>query len=309
MSTDQEWNAFLGGKIDRFLGELQGIEIVIAPDTGERRVVRVHVPYMTQTVTVIDRKQAFATLEPRHQRRLIRVKEARSHAPAVVKAFLHEQFYRSDGSEKPIAKGRADAQEIQRFLQAAVDRGLIPLTANSHDLRGWLHRYGIGLDCSAFVQHALTRLVQASRAAAGETPGGKDGDSLGFVRTGWVYRDVTESADRDLFAHIPTPGAARPGDVLVKPGHLRMVARIERALDGAVILHLVESVSASGVPFGQATPEADLGPRRLQVKYPEPDRPIGEQTPLHRAHEGDAFDADRVESLYVLGRLRALNPY
>jgi hypothetical protein len=309
MNTDQEWDAFLRDEIDRFLSEFQGMETVVAQDTGEPSVVRVHSPYMMQTVTLVDREQAFARLKPRHQQRLIRVKEARENAPAAVKAFLHEQFYGSDGGEKPVAQGRADAKEIQRFLQAAVDRGLVPVVAGSHDLRAWLKRYGIGLDCSAFVQHALTRLVRASHAAVGEAPDERDGSGLGFVRSGWVYRDVTESAARDLFAHIPAPGAARPGDVLVKLGHLRMVADIERAPAGAVILHLVESISASGIPSGQATTEVDIGPRRLQVKYPEPDRPIGEQTPLHRAWGSDAFEADKVESLYVLGRLRALNPY
>ena len=134
MHTDQERDAFLRKEIDRFLSEFQNMETVIQ-EHGETRVVRVHVPYMLQTVTIIDREQDFARLRPRHQRRLLRVKNARDNAPAAVKSFLHAQFYNSDGSERPVAKGRADAQEIRRFLQAAVDRGSVSATAGSHARR------------------------------------------------------------------------------------------------------------------------------------------------------------------------------
>jgi hypothetical protein len=306
MNNNQAQAAWLKNEIDRFLDEFQAMAIAVADQRGQAKVVRVHVPYMMQTVRIIDREDDFARLKVRHQRRLLRVKKARDNAPAEVKAFLRAQCYDSDGRENWIASGRADAQAIRRFLQAAVDAGLVDATAGSQALRAWLRQYGIGVDCSAFVQHALVRLVRSSRAAAGKAPGARDGSGLGFVRSGWVYRDVTESADGDLFCHVPTPGAARPGDVLVKRGHMRLVTGSERTADGAAILHLVESISASGIPYGQVTVEVDIGPRRLQVKYPQPERRIGEQLPLHRAGESSPFKEDDEERLYVIGRLRAL---
>jgi hypothetical protein len=309
----RNWSAFVAQEIDRFLREFQGIEIVVTLQDSQPVVVRVHTPYMMQTVTIVDRAHAFAKLRPRHQRRLVRARAARQDAPASVRAFLNEQFYRDDGSERAIAGGRADADAIRRSLQAAVDRGLVPVSADkphpdSRDLRDWLKRYGIGLDCSAFVQHALTRLVRAGRAAMGVPASERDDVVLGFVRTGWVYRDVTgEPGEPDLFALVPTPGEARPGDVHVKPGHIRLVEGIEWTPDGAAILHLVESISAAGIPTGQDTEEVDIGPRRLQVRYPLRNLSIAEQVPLRRAGSSGPFEADEMECLYVVGRFRALD--
>ena len=127
------------------------------------------------------------------------------------------------------------------------------------------------------------------------------------MRSGWVYRDVTGQSDRtDLFALVPTPEAAWPGDILVKPGHVRWVERPETTSDGALILHLIESISAQDVPCEQDAAEVDVGPRRMQVRYPHPDRPIGEQAPQRHAWGIDGFESDEVEPLYVLGRLRSL---
>ena len=100
---------------------------------------------------------------------------------------------------------------------------------------------------SMSVQHALARLPRAGRVTVRNAPEKNDG-GLGFVRSGCVYRDVTRSFGSDRFAHVPTPADAKPGDVLVKPGHLRLVAGKEIAPAGAAILHLVESTSATSIP-------------------------------------------------------------
>ena len=267
---------------------------------------------MMQTVSIIEDESAFAKLKPRHQDRLRRVKAARDAAPREVRAFLQRQFYASDGSERTIAKGRASPKDVRVFLQEAVDRGLVSpgegrLHPDASDLRGWLRRYGVGVDCSGFVQHALNSLLAACHAAAGWTDGAQE--AVGFVRAGWVYRQA--SADQpeadSRFRSIATPAEARPGDVLVSPGHIRIVVGAAAAPEDGLVLDLAESISARGVPSGLVAEEADIGPRLIEVRYPEPERPIGEQTPLRRCPGEGTFQAAVEEKRYVFGRYRELD--
>jgi hypothetical protein len=301
-------------EINRFVREFQSIEVVLTPEgAGEAVSVLVHAPYMQQGVTIIDRGEGFDRLPPRHQNRLRNVKAARENASAEVKEFLKGQLYGENGQERRLANGRAEMADIQRLLQDAVDRGLVPAGKSrpypdGHDLRKWLKEYGIGVDCSAFVQQALTRLVRACCGAVGDSAAGQRGYHVGWMTSGGVYGDVTGDAGNDgRFERVPTPGEARPGDVLVRRGHIRIVANAEPAEGGAIILNVAESTSATDIPLGQAGEDPDMGPRFLQVKYPESSQPIHEQSPLRRPLSEDGFMADREERRYVLGRLKALD--
>jgi len=206
-----------------------------------------------------------------------------------------------------VAKGRASPEDVKAFLQEAVDRGLVSpgegrLHPDASDLRGWLRRYGVGVDCSGFVQHALSSLVATS-----QTGGGRE--DTGFIRSGWVYRQT--SADQpeadSRFRSVATPAEARPGDVLVSPAHIRIVIAAAAAPGDGLVLDLAESISARGVPSGLAEEEADIGPRLIQVRYPEPERPTGEQTPLRRCPGEGAFQAAVEEERYVFGRYHELD--
>jgi len=308
------WVTFVAEEIRNFLNEFRGIEIAVGPgDAGEPILALVHPPYMIQTVAVVDNEKEFAKLKKRHQERLKKVKKARENAPDDVKVFLRSQFRGDGGRERAIAKGRAEAEDIRRLLQEAVDQRLVPVLEgrdypDGRDLRRWLREYGIGVDCSAFVQQAHTRLVEASRVAVGDARNTGHDYRVGWMTSSGVYRDVTADAEsRDRFDQVPTPDKARPGDVLVKRGHIRIVAGVGTAEDGGVILSLAESTSARDILSGQASEEDDIGPRLLQVKYPEPDNPISEQTPLWKRLSEKEFRAERTESVYVLGRLGALD--
>ena len=307
------WNDLLAQQIARLLGRYQRLPVSVRSAGGDAPILHAHVPYMMQTVDILDRPGDLAALAPRHRRRLYRVLEARRNAPSGVAAFLAAQFRGPDGRERGVACGRGSAEDIRRLLQAAVDRGLVlaagsQQTPTGSDLRAWLKRYGIGVDCTALCQHTLDELVRAALAAAGQRIKPGEGAGLDFLRTGWAYRDVSgEPGSRDLFARVPTLGAARPGDIAVKPGHMRLVERVEPAPGGDLVLNMIESVSAHGIPCGQDAPEEDIGPRRLQVRYPHPERPIGEQNPSHKTG-GIAKDAeDGTEQEYIIGRLRALD--
>ncbi len=306
------WDAFAERHLRDVLRAYQRVEVTVARGADAPvATAHVHTPYMMQTVSIVADERALARLKPRHRERLRRAKEARDRARPEVRAYLQEQFHEADGHERDVAKGRASSEDVRALLQGAVDRRLVSpggrrLHPDGKDLRAWLRRFGVGVDCSGFAQHALDSLVSASYAADGRTP--DEEDDTGFVRAGWVYRQVSapslEGASR--FRPVATPAEARPGDVLVSASHIRVVVRA--AVPGSgLILDLAESTSASGVPCGLAAEEADIGPRLIQVMYTEPERPVEEQMPLLRRPEDDAFEAEAQERAYVIGRFRALD--
>jgi hypothetical protein len=310
-SARVDWDAFAEQVLRQLLTAFQQVEVTVRSTRGGTpTAVYVHMPYMLQSVTILEDEAAFARLKPRHRDRLRRVKAARDAAPSEVKAFLQAQFCASDGGERYVAKGRASPEEVRAFLQEAVDRGLVPpgegrTDPDAGDLRGWLKRYGVGVDCSGFVQYALNSLLAASHAALGRTPAGHEG--TGFVRAGWVYRQASagQPGGEVRFRPVPTPAEARPGDVLVSPSHIRIVVGAAARVGGSLVLDLAESTSAPGIPCGLSAAEDDIGPRLIQVCYPVPARPIREQLPLRRAPGESAFQAAGEERQYVLGRFCA----
>ena len=313
-SARADWDAFAEQVLCQLLTAFQQIEVTVGSTRGGAPLtVRVHMPYMMQSVTILDDKAASAGLKPKHRDRLRRVKAARDAAPPAVKAFLQEQFYATDGGECYVAKGRASPEDVQVLLQEAVDRGLVPFDEgkahpDAGDLRGWLRRYGVGVDCSGFVQYALNAVLAASYAALGRTPAETEG--TGFVRAGWVYRQASADlrGSEARFRPVPTPGEAGPGDVLVSPSHIRIVVSAIACAGRGLVLDLAESTSAPGIPCGLSTEEADIGPRLIQLCYPAPARPIREQLPLRRGPGESAFREADEERQYILGRCRWLDP-
>lgn len=301
------WEQFISDEIIRVLGLYQGAEIAIPESDGEEaRVVAVHIPYMLQTLAIINDPDAFEKLAQRHRDRLLKVKTNRENAPEAVKQFfLHEQFYDGD-YEQLVARGRADVDDIQRLLQAAVNQGLISAESDGYDLRVWLKHYGIGVDCSAFVQHTLTRVARSCYARVGTHPREYLDYEVGWMRGVTVYsRLTTDPPSSKRFENVRAPVDARPGDILIKKGHSRLVVRVNAMDDGSTVLNLAESTSARDIPKGQEIEENDIGPRMIQVQYPEPERPICEQSPVQKGPE-ERFTPGSDESSYILGRLKKL---
>jgi hypothetical protein len=301
-----DWEQFISDEIIRVLGLYQGAEIVMpGSDGAEVHVVAVHIPYMMQTLAIIDDPDAFERLAQRHQDRLLRVRANRDNAPQAVKQFLHEQFYDGD-YERLVARGRAGVDDIQSLLQAAVEQGLVPAESDGYDLRTWLKHYGIGIDCSAFVQHALTQVVRTCYARMRAHSHGHPEYEVGWMRGVSVYsRLTTDPPGSRRFLNVPTPMDARPGDILIKKGHSRLVIRAYAVDDGSAVFDLAESTSARDIPKGREIEETDIGPRMIQVQYPEPKRPICEQSPVQKGPE-KRFTPGSDESSYILGRLKIL---
>ena len=300
-----DWEQFIS-EIVRILGLYQGAEIAIPGRDGkETHVVAVHIPYMLQTLSIIDDPDAFAKLAQRHQDRLLRVKANRENAPEEVKQFLHEQFYNGD-YERLVAQGRAGVDDIQRLLQAAVDQGLVPAEPDGYNLRTWLIHYGIGIECSAFVQHALTQVVRSCYARMGAHPREYLGYEVGWLRSTTVYsRLTTDPPSSKRFENVRAAVDARPGDILTNNHHIRLVARINAMSDGSAVFDLAESTSARDIPKGREIEENDIGPRMIQVQYLEPERPICKQSPVQMGPEERLIPGND-ESSYILGRLKKL---
>jgi len=305
---------FLAAEINRFVSEFQTIGIRVTPKNAEERIfVFVHPPYMLQSVRLIDDGDKFEQLKERHRVRLRRVKQAREIASESVRQFLDRQFYEKDRRGRGIASGRAELAEIRELLQEAVDQGLVTISRgrkypDGYDLRKWLKKYGVGIDCSGFVQQALRRLIEVSRAEVGQVADRESELDKVFLRCEWVYRNITEGAryGEQAFVEVSTPTKARPGDVVVSRTHIRIVVNVDVVKDGEIVFEVAESTSARDIPSGQTREEADIGPRIIQVKYPKPYEPIAQQSPLKKRMVDDAFEEDRAESGYVIGRCREI---
>jgi hypothetical protein len=87
---------------------------------------------------------------------------------------------------------------------------------------------------------------------------------------------------------------------------MRIVVRVDVVKDEGIVLEVAESTSARDIPLGQAREEADIGPRIIQVKYPKANEPIAKQSPLEKRLVDNAFEEDRMEREYVIGRCREI---
>jgi len=311
----KNWNESVALELSSFVDQFQNIEVLVRSGDGAAAFpLTVHPPYMLQSVRLLDKPEAFALLKKRHRDRLRRVKHTREQAPEQVKSFLEQKFYQPDGKERSIACGRAKKAEISLLLQAAVDQELVPWPKSKgypsgRDLRRWLKRYGIGIDCSGFVQQAFMQLIQGGGASLCSTPLDEPAFKVPFLRCSWVYRELTTSSElaERYFQAVPTPMRAKPGDLLVTPSHMRIVINIQPLHAGGLIFQLAESTSASDIPTYHTRVETDIGPRFIELLYRAPDQPIGSQTPLVRRLSEPEFRQDHQESSFLIGRFIKFN--
>lgn len=75
--------------------------------------------------------------------------------------------------------------------------------------------------------------------------------------------------------------------------------------DSSAVFDLAESTSARDIPKERGIEENGIGPRMIQVHYPQPERPICEQSPVQMGPEERLIPGND-ESSYILGRLKKL---
>lgn len=163
--------------------------------------------------------------------------------------------------------GKATPEDIQTILQEALNHGLVPAGngkthPDSTDLRSWLVRYGIGVDCSGFVSQALNQVMSA-------VPGGAAANPLDIANTSASMLTGARGR-RARFMRVASPAELRPGDTMGIPGHIRIIMRVETTAEG---LQITTAESSS---------VGDAGPTSAVWLYPDPTR----FTRLQRRHAG-----------------------
>jgi hypothetical protein len=252
--AERQVEARVREELEGFLADFAAITVTVRwiESTGTQSVPRteevaVHPPYF---MNVRDRAGA-------HARTLERYDAAQANRRAADRAtrrLLHEISQREGRGGMGIARarvGKSHPEDIRRILQAALDRNLIPGGPgrdhpNGEDLRNWLVRYGIGVDCSGFVSQALNRVtetIQGGPLAAGEQinrgASGLRGGARGFA----AVRDVSQ---------------LQPGDTMYIPGHIRILTGVRRDTEGRTVFTTAES---------RAGGRADVGPDRAEWRY------------------------------------------
>lgn len=260
--------------------------LVVVRGTADKAVVpprtlRVHTPYF---INVNDKSAEMS--------KQVHAAATKARGQKAVKTFF--QAVAKDetlsGDRDKALIGKASPKHIQGILQAALDQGIIhPQDAanpTADDLRIWLRTHGIGVDCSGFVSHALTRVMEQSMHAQGiqgpvqeiyKGSTGLKGGSEGFAAVG---KDKTCTGPRCL----------QPGDTMYIPGHIRIVSKVEQR-DGGVEFTTLESYAGGKERVGMA---------RARWFYPDEAKFTGLQI-----KRGDA-DWKKVAEKPVFGRLEAL---
>ncbi len=93
---------------------------------------------------------------------------------------------------------------------------------------------------------------------------------------------------------------------MVNRQHMRLVVAIEWVGNEGSLFELAESTSARDLPRGQNIEEDDIGPRIIQVLYPQPEQLISRQSPQKKRMVDRNFKVDALEKTYVIGRHRRL---
>jgi hypothetical protein len=252
--AERRVDAVVRGELESFLREFSNITVTVRwventeTQCVERsRPVVVHPPYF---MNVHDRTQA----APRTLQRYDTAQANRGAANRATQRFLRSIGQTPERGGMGLSRanvGKSRPEDIQRILQSALDQNLIqppagPERPNSDDLRNWLVRYGIGVDCSAFVSQALNRVT----AHVLDRP---------LAENEQIDRGSTAlRGGANGFTLIPDPRQLRPGDTMHIPGHIRIVTSVGRTAEGDFTFTTAESRSGG---------QADVGPDRAEWRY------------------------------------------
>jgi hypothetical protein len=232
------WDSIVAARLEKFLADFQNIPVKVAwQDDGEKQetTVHVHPPYFINTRKYKNSKKRIEAAE----------KHRKQATGSAEKVPVETSWFARHGKSTP--------QEIQSILERALKAGKIPTPEgkthpDGEDLRAWLVKYGIGVDCSGFVSQALMSVMAEVRAQAGEQgPTQEIKKGSGALKGGAAG-----------FAKVNSPSELRPGDTMHTPGHIRILMGVENTEEG-VVFTTAESTSASG----------DIGPNRAVWRYPD----------------------------------------
>jgi hypothetical protein len=253
--NEREVEAQITKELEEFLKQFSNIKVTVRwkEGTGDQQVekseeVTFHPPYFMNVLKESRKKL--------HERTLERYDTAvanRRAADRATKKLLKEISRREGRGGMGISRakvGKAYPEDLRKIVQTALDRNLIQAGKgrdhpNGEDLRAWLMRYGIGVDCSGFVSQALNQVTSKVRGTplTKKERLNKGGAALkGGARGFTKIKDLTQ-----LMA----------GDTMAIPGHIRIILSAHRISGG------VQFVTGESRAGGKA----DVGPDRVEWRY------------------------------------------
>lgn len=155
-----------------------------------------------------------------------------------------------------VLTGKGTLYEIRDVAQRALDRRIVRPNGQptANDMRDWLERFGIGIDCSGFVSQSLNRVMARVY-----------GNSTNPIRGGSTrLRQATTTVSR--------PSDLRPGDIMHHPGHIRILRHVEKT-PNEVTFTTIESHSSMYSGYDATTFHGDrnsFGLDQAIWRYPNP---------------------------------------
>lgn len=220
-----------------------------------------------------------------------RALENRRNAPREDKEIFEQQRFAAARVGKP------SINQLQEILQLAIDRGRIVTSGglsrpNADDYRQWLARYGLGIDCSGFVTQALNQT--SSRVFGRDLNKSETLDPLNV-------NSAALKGSAPGFTTVARPDQLRPGDTMHKPGHIRVVTRVEITAEGHVKFTTAESSSVN-----------DIGPTHNVWRYRDRSQFSGLQKEGDRDWKGSRWENVNEQDTFgryaLLARFIEANP-
>jgi hypothetical protein len=275
----------VGERLEEFLAEFQGISVHVRWTDGEQVIkdtVTVHPPY-------------FMNLPP-NAKHDTRVRYERAIANRRVAERDSEN--KSQVARRQDWVGKGTPESIAAILQEAVDNNRIAFDRkqqnypSADDMRQWLIKFGIGIDCSGFVVQALNAVMAELYGQEGIPAEESPNLNVRNFGSGSLKGGTRQ------FTRVEQPKDLRPGDTMWSAGHIRIVTSVMSSTTN------IEFETAESTPGPKLAPgePGSLGPTGVRWRYSDP-----EHFRLLEQQEGDRWK--RVKKAFTFGRYRALTAF
>jgi hypothetical protein len=226
-------------KLEEFLQRFSNIPVQVPVEADSKSTtttVFVHPPYFLNTIRTENSRK--------------RLEKAKANR----KAATGKENKAPVKASSAALTGKTTPEEMQRILQEAVYSGKIKTPRgkkhlDGEDLRKWLIKYGIGIDCSGFVSQALNEVMAEMHEHLGMST-----EALRPLHKGSGQLKGGSAG----FAKVKEPRLLQPGDTVHTPGHIQIITHVEQTTAG---IEYTTAESHSG--------KTDAGPDRAVWRFPD----------------------------------------